>query len=332
LTYRDFFSIRAQISKGNKRNMVFKRIAQYIVVGMLLISAVMSAAYAGSAGTSVFPFLKICPSVPNAAAGEISTLVNAQSVLMNPALSPWIKQRQVVLEHMLYLGDSSYSMLGYLHPADKWNTFSITAGMLGMGGFTRTIADASNPDGFSEHGDFGFSDTFVSLGYGHRSSRFFSYGVSLQTVQETIDAKSNTGVMLSAGGFYNNYMKDDWRVSFGVFNLGPQVKGYDLPMGGYLGIGKMINPGLYWGGDAVAYFDRTSALRTGLEYSINDKVFLRAGYRYPMNDHEQGDFPSVDLTAGLGLNINSFTLDYAWLPYGDLGDTHRVALTYRLGK
>jgi hypothetical protein len=314
--------------------MVFinKRVTQYIVLEMLLCAAFLPAANAGSSGTSIFPFLKICPSVPNAAMGEITAAVNAQSVLMNPAFSPWIKEGQIIVENMLYIGDSNYGLFGYHHPVNRYIAFDITAGMLGAGGFTRTVADAASLSGYAEQGSFSFSDAFLKFGFGHRTSRFFSYGVSLQAARESIDTQAATGVMASIGGFYNNYMRDDWCASFGVFNIGPPVKGYDLPMGGYLGFGKAVSPGLFWGGDIVGYLDQTSVLRTGFEYSLGNRVFLRAGYRYSMNEHLLGDFPSVDLTAGLGLNFSNFSLDYAWLPYGDLGDSHRLAITYSFGK
>jgi OOP family OmpA-OmpF porin len=38
------------------------------------------------------------------------------------------------------------------------------------------------------------------------------------------------------------------------------------------------------------------------------------------------------VTAGIGINYLDFNLDYAYVPYGFLGATHRITLTYALAK
>jgi len=48
-------------------------------------------------------------------------------------------------------------------------------------------------------------------------------------------------------------------------------------------------------------------------------VALRAGYR-------TGRDVGLGWTAGLGFKTGTFGLDYAYAPYGDLGNTHRISL------
>lgn len=61
-------------------------------------------------------------------------------------------------------------------------------------------------------------------------------------------------------------------------------------------------------------------LNSGIECGIYDSLFLRTGY----ND---GIF-----TAGAGINLMSFTLDYATLFNNYLGNLHRFTLSYSFGK
>ncbi|MFH1816162.1 MAG: hypothetical protein ABIF28_18615 [Pseudomonadota bacterium] len=70
----------------------------------------------------------------------------------------------------------------------------------------------------------------------------------------------------------------------------------------------------------------------GTEFSIptgDDRFegFLRLGWSGRTNT---GDLDGMTgFAIGLGLGYESFTFDYAWLPYGVLGTTSRMTLSYR---
>jgi len=59
-------------------------------------------------------------------------------------------------------------------------------------------------------------------------------------------------------------------------------------------------------------------------------VVLRVGYLLPLEKTELENFSN--LTAGLGFNYRSLNLDYAFLALGDIGQVHRIRMTFRLGK
>ena len=56
---------------------------------------------------------------------------------------------------------------------------------------------------------------------------------------------------------------------------------------------------------------------------------LRAGYR---TDTLKGLSALAGYTAGLGVQVWGQELAYAWLPYGDLGNTHYVSLLMKFGE
>lgn len=61
----------------------------------------------------------------------------------------------------------------------------------------------------------------------------------------------------------------------------------------------------------------------GLEYSFEDLVFLRGGYKF--NGDQQG------VTAGLGLKYNKYRVDYSYTNYGAyLGNIHRFTIGFDL--
>jgi len=243
-----------------------------------------------------------------------------------PANDPSGKN-ELSIEQLSYLSESNYSLATYSLMLDKFRALGFSLGYLGVGGLTKTVVDSSRA-GYEEQGSLKYYDAVANIGYGDRISPVFSYGISLRAVQESIDDKTSSGVMMSIGGLFNSYRKDI-RWGFGVANIGPQVKGFDLPSGVYLGFADVVNKSLEWTGEAVSYTDQSTELCTGFEYNIKKTVFLRAGYRYPLKDSDLGDQSVPNVSGGFGVNIKSLSFDYAWVPYGDLGDTHRIAITVK---
>jgi len=72
---------------------------------------------------------------------------------------------------------------------------------------------------------------------------------------------------------------------------------------------------------------RDSAFRGGVEF-VHRHFWIRGGYESLTSDLEEslGNF-----SFGGGLRIKGWKVDYAWVPRGDLGDQHQVALTIGFG-
>jgi hypothetical protein len=66
-------------------------------------------------------------------------------------------------------------------------------------------------------------------------------------------------------------------------------------------------------------------LHVGGEYRMRGILALRAGYRLGPQDWSGLSLLS-GVTAGLGVNLGMFSLDYAFTPYGNLGMVHRLSL------
>ncbi len=68
-------------------------------------------------------------------------------------------------------------------------------------------------------------------------------------------------------------------------------------------------------------FDNKPSIHFGLEKTY-EKFSLRGGYKYKLKNE-----PLLGITLGLGLKFKEiYQLDYAYVPYQDLGDTHRVSI------
>ncbi|MGH7740347.1 MAG: hypothetical protein ACREL1_09410, partial [bacterium] len=67
-------------------------------------------------------------------------------------------------------------------------------------------------------------------------------------------------------------------------------------------------------------------LQGGAEYAWSKTFFLRVGCREPLQDSETGGLSG--LTAGAGARIGDLRVDYAYSPYGDLGNAHRITVGF----
>jgi tetratricopeptide (TPR) repeat protein len=76
---------------------------------------------------------------------------------------------------------------------------------------------------------------------------------------------------------------------------------------------------------AVDYHNAAQAVCVGTEYNFWDLITLRFGYK--ASGHLDGG-----LRAGMGIGTRSLRFDYAYTPFGVLGETHRVSLNFRFGE
>jgi tetratricopeptide (TPR) repeat protein len=70
-------------------------------------------------------------------------------------------------------------------------------------------------------------------------------------------------------------------------------------------------------------------LSAGLEYDYDNTLFVRLGYKTGFGNSNLGGVKGV--CGGIGFKLTNFAFDYAIVPYGDLGITHRAMLTYVFG-
>jgi hypothetical protein len=78
--------------------------------------------------------------------------------------------------------------------------------------------------------------------------------------------------------------------------------------------------------DEIFSPDKSPSFVAGAEYWARGAVALRLGY----NGREAQE--GSGLTLGLGFRAWDLEVDYSFIGYGDLGETHHVGLTYRFGR
>ena len=76
--------------------------------------------------------------------------------------------------------------------------------------------------------------------------------------------------------------------------------------------------------DFIRPTDNDNTFAAGIGYTIGNVLQLRTGYKYKIGGNDLG--PISGLAGGFGLTLRRFQFDYALVPFGDLGLTHRFSL------
>jgi len=203
-----------------------------------------------------------------------------------------------------------------------------------LGGFAGAVQyvfwgtlDERNAFGVDQ-GTSGDSDIALSLGWGKALSKNFSIGAAVYGTQQKIVDTLYSSLSGQVGLLWIPWK--DFRAGLVYTGFGTPVSGQSLATDLKGGVSKLFR----WGSDKTfllafsGYYEPNgvSQLQGGLEAGFQKNYFIRAGYQLPLSDNQISGF--TGFTAGAGVRIESLTLDYAFVPYGDLGTSNRVSLAY----
>lgn len=272
-------------------------------------------ARASGPGTTAANFLKIDIGAKAASMGGAFTAVadDGSAIYFNPAGIARITSKKFFATYNMWFQEISQGYLSYISPFPG-----------GGWGISLNYVEAGKMQGYDEEGYptevFGASDMLLQIAYAKKITEKTVVGLSAGYLADTIKNStetafhSNIGMIVSLSPFS----------SFGIAlqNIGFPLEKDPLPLTGKVGFSTRIGPFLF-AFDTVFPNDNDAYFCTGLEFSLSRSFFLRTGYR-------SGKDEGSGISAGLGLNFKETSLDWAYVPYGELGDTHRISLSLTL--
>jgi len=291
-----------------------KKILTGVTLIILLSLITGLTCWARGPGTTGANFLKIGIGARAEALGGAYTALSddGSALYWNPAGLAQLKEKEFFATYNVWFQGISQGYLSFSFPSLK-GVLAAGVNYINMGELEKRD-QWGNPEGI-----FSASDLYLSLGYAREISPGLMLGLSGGYLEDTIaeDKKStflgNIGVMI----------KPTSNISLGASaqNIGSNLGEDDLPLILRAGAAlKVLSSTLSF--DAVFPNDNDSYYAAGIEYPLSSFFTLRAGYR-------TGKDAGEGYSAGLGFNLSSVSLDYAYVPYGDLGNSHRVSLGMR---
>ena len=244
------------------------------------------------------------------------------AIFFNPAGLSQLRAAGLSINHNSYLAGSFEETLLFGLPAGNLGGFAGALQYISWGGL-----DKRDALGVSE-GIFNDGDVAFSLGWGATFAPGLSFGTALHGVQQKIIDSLYNEISGDLGLLF--IPNPNFRMGLSYTGLGTDLAGFTPAQDLKLGISAVLNLGRGTDVKPLLAGDweprGVSRIQCGLEWTIEKYYSLRMGYQAPLSDNQIGGLSGF--TTGAGVRIGSFQLDYAFVPYGDLGTSHRVSVGY----
>lgn len=299
-------------------------------IGVILSFCIVNLSWAkdltGSAGAA---FLKIpVGSKAMAMGGGFSALADGISgSFYNPAGLVQLSRPEISTMYNSWFKGMGHGFIGFGFPITKNNALGmniIHLGINGLNGYEDSETDTSPVS----TGNFNASDTVFTLTYAHILTRYIAFGLSAKGITQKIENNMTTGFAVDFGQLYKLPVQG-LTLAVVVQNLGPEIK--------FIGKGDKLPKTLRFGTsyrfpnhlltvtcDMAKPIDNKWKVNAGIEVKPKESLSLRAGF----NSQVFEDF-GEGITAGFGFKVLPYHIDYAFVPYDQLGKTHKISITFR---
>ena len=300
------------------------------MIGLLLLTGNIFAGINANAGNSAAQFLKISPGgrIPGLGNAGTSLGGNAESMFYNPAGIGYLDNMEISVNFSRLFEDMNYISASVGMPIEGIGTVGIGFIDLFYGDIPVVIQDSSGE--LSESGSTGAGDMAFLLSWGKEIGDILMVGCNAKMIYQTLEDEKSTSFAFDVGGM-KKLLDDKLGIGLAVQNLGTESKfmesGFSLPLVIRFGTSYEVleidkHKGIL-AVDILKPMDDNIKINAGMEYGFNNFIFLRAGYRIG------NDMAGLTLGGGARIPIgNNITMaDYAYVPYGDFGATHRIGLS-----
>lgn len=295
----------------------------------------------GAAGTTGAAFLKIPVGARAEAMGETYAAVagGADSLFWNPAglFQPVESQKpELSLSYNSLLETSYSSAFSFVRRMKNRENAVWAAGLI--------FNSQSALQGFNEFGDptgsFTPNDLAFSVAAARAFDEKFTLGAAAKVIRQQLAGETDVTFALDFGILlYHAFDLGESPVDVGASlqNLGPGISlGSEkdpLPLQIRVGGVWWTTPDFSMLADLHFPVDQDPYLSLGGEWRAYSKKDFTAALRGGFNMKNTRDIDGISgFTAGFGAGFKDMRLDYAWVPFGDLGQTHRFTFNLRFAQ
>lgn len=312
-------------------------VAQLIGLGLINQATTV---YGSGPGTTAASFLKIGVGARPVSMGESFSAVadDVYAVHYNPAGLAQVKRIQVGLTHNVWLEKINHDFAGLVLPLGKVGSLGFSAVYVSMDKLKGyDVIDDGNYTPI-ETEDFTANDLAAIFTYAGNIAKWgnaaFSLGINLKSISQQIEKEKTSAFTGDIGLLLGD---PSFRLAVVLQNFDPTGKGIKfikeenpLPTNLKAGVSLSLFKGFTLSGEYNQPLDKElkpikgrAKINAGVEMVAGGIFAIRGGYT-TLKDI------GPKISAGLGLKIFFLNLDYAFVPFGDLGNTHRLSVTLKL--
>ncbi|KPL14171.1 MAG: hypothetical protein AMS26_11690 [Bacteroides sp. SM23_62] len=307
-------------------------------------------------GTTAAPFLSIEVGARAIGMGGAFVAISDDitSLYWNPAGLARLPHGEAIFTHTDWISDVNFDFAGIALPLGSLGALGLSFSALSMN--EMKVRTLFYPEGTGEK--FGASDFAIGMSYARNLTDRFSIGLSGKYIRQELWHMSASSFALDIGTLFITQF-NGMKIGMSITNFGNKMKlegsdtqvpvdvdpnkygnnnkivanmrtdAWSLPLMFRFGIAmdviKTYHQRLTLAVDAMHPNDNSEFVNLGIEYGLNNNIFLRAGYKNLfMIASEEG------LTAGVGLaykligNVR-LKFDYAYADFGILESIQRLS-------
>jgi hypothetical protein len=296
---------------------------------LLVILWTASAAFAGGPGTTGAQFLNVGAGARELGmGGACSALTDgAGSIYWNPAGLARLSGVDASAGYSSLFEDQSQGFLAFAFPVKKGRSaLGLSVDYLGVRGIEERAGDVEEASARLTQ-----QNMAVSAAFAGRAGSGLDLALAVKAVREALGSFQASAFAADIGA-QASLPIEGLRAGLAVRNLGTKIGPDPLPAGLRGGLGYRA-PGsraslaadLDW-----RMREERLAANLGAEVKAGERFSLRAGYQCGRSRDKLGS-PLAGFSFGAGAGLDAMRIDYALLPFGDLGATHRVTLGWSFG-
>lgn len=242
-----------------------------------------------------------------------------ETIYWNPAGLTSMEKPEVSAMYFKEIADMSLMSIQYAQPLAGYGTAGLAIESFSAGNMELNYLDGTSKSVNAQQ------DFVLNLAYGQKIGDSFSAGANLKYLNSTLaEAESASTIAMDISCLYQLPQVEGLSLGLNVQNIGGGMKYIDeadpLPLTVRVGAAftkELQDNTLTISGDLNKPKELSARFNMGVEYLYNQAIALRAGYKF--------NYDVDSFTAGFGVKINRYCLDYAFAPKGDLGDNHRLS-------
>lgn len=330
---------------------------------LILFNLIVLSSKAQIGGESTYQFLELTNSARIAALGgnqvAISDSTDLNLPYHNPALLHPEMQKKVLVNYVNYLTDINYGYASYSKSFDGIGNFALGMHYINYGEF-KEATELGELTGLT----FNAAEYALNIIYSNTYKRL-RYGANLKPILSAFESYQSFGIALDLGINYSS--KDNLTaVAIVASNMGTQITTYyndgnreKIPFNLQVGLSRQLKhaPLIFsvtmqnlqkWDlanpdpgdEDEMSVFERDESFGKqimrhtilGLEILPSKNFIIRAGYNYQRRQELKFDDKAsvVGFSAGFGLKIKRFRLDYGISSFHLAGSSNLFSLSINL--
>ncbi len=276
-------------------------------------------------------FLKIDISARQAGMGGAFCAIadDVAAIHFNPAGVSQIKQAELLLTHTKWIVDTNINFIGFLAPL---KTFVLGGSIV----YLSYAEIEARDDNQQKIGTFSANDLAATISFSKQlllsNKDVASYGINMKIIRQQIEKEQSVGVAFDLGLLTSVLLptlSHPISIGFSIQNISQKMKfikeEHNLPLTAILGFGYRVGVINFAIDFKHRVYERKTIFSFGTEYFPTKFVSLRLGYTNK-DIVEQKHDNLLNFCGGFGINLfNRYQIDYTFLPYGVLGDTHKFS-------